>query len=421
MQKQDYAGLSRTFDAYFPDVKGLVEKTEQFYKADYAQTEKCPLMNYDNTRLIGTFTLNKGDHDTTLPRLYFEKKGERTNPNFYIITRPTLTDCQERIIHVGTSVSDASQSSCSVSALTGGVMPYSEKKQTYSTYLKIMSTVKNYGYCNVYEIPTGYEDINIKGLNGKTLSREVFAKQIFSFLGPTYKYHDMYKYLTSPEEMTQKEAQNQRDNTIWQAVVSFKNMVENASPEMLKTLKQLREAKEATKPNDGQEITITQDGLNNITFTFKNKVELLSPDEFKFDRLVGLEKVITPSARILCQTGDTVYEQYTSYIAHKVKNGAKDQNVNPVPLKQTAIYAFEKTFIEHSGANEQITFKNIFLGNLQHDPGLNSRSVMSDGGNSAIELDFGKTPSLKDIKDLTYALETLFGLDPNTTKVTLAF
>ena len=124
MQKQDYAGLSRTFDMYYPDVKQLVKETEQFYDSNYTDTERWPLTDYDNVRLIGTFTLNKGDHDVTLPRLYFKKEAEMTNPSFYVIARPSPQDTQQRIIHIGTSVSDASQNSCSVSALTGGVVAH---------------------------------------------------------------------------------------------------------------------------------------------------------------------------------------------------------------------------------------------------------------------------------------------------------
>lgn len=426
MQKQDYAGLSRTFDVYYPDVKQLVKETEQFYNSNYTDSETWRLTDYSNVRLIGMFTLNKNDYDLTLPRLYFKKKAEMTNPVFYIITSPSLEDTQERIIHIGTSVEAAAPYACSVSALTGGVVPNVDKLRGYSTYLKIMSYVKRYGYCTVYELQTGYDNIHIKGINGTTFTKETFAKQIFNFVNCDkngYKFNDDPFKISSQTERFHWQEQNTRNGKIWDAVSSFK-VVANAGPELLHTLNRLRGIDEGKDSNNEQEITITQDGLNNITFTFKNKVELLTPDELKFDKFVGLEKVITPSARILCQTGDTVYDKYTSYIAHKVKNGANDQNVNPVPLKQTALNEFEKTFCDLANPNGKIAYKNIFLGGLKHTEELNryhTISISADNTNSAIEMDFGKKLSFSEVRTLTYAVEKLFDLDPDKTKVTLSF
>lgn len=417
MQNTNYLSLWQDFDAHFPYVKELVINAEQFYDKHFdskkLETNGNQPFNLADKTLVGYFKIVEGTEEAVLPPLKFEKTSNLANPYFYLVVTP-----EDEIIYIGSSLDDVKPKSCSVSALTGGILPKTNSKTAYKIYLGILSAVRKYGSCDVYQLNTGYENIKIKDLNGdfmtkKKVSRE-FAETVNAFIIAS---NIEIPILNTPEYSTGTIDIDETREEIWKAVSVWGSIIGYK----LEAVTHRNELAAKKCNEEGQEITITQDGLNNITFTFKNKVELLSPDEFKFDRLVGLEKVITPSARILCQTGDTVYEQYTSYIAHKVKNGAKDQNVNPVPLKQTALYAFEKTFIEHSGANEQITFKNIFLGNLQHDPGLNSRSVMSDGGNSAIELDFGKTPSLKDIKDLTYALETLFGLDPNTTKVTLAF
>ena len=82
MQKQDYAGLSRTFDAYYPNVKRLVEETELFYQSSGLNWH----LDKTTVRLIGTFTINNNDKDATLPRLYFKKEAEKTNPYFYVIS-----------------------------------------------------------------------------------------------------------------------------------------------------------------------------------------------------------------------------------------------------------------------------------------------------------------------------------------------
>ena len=418
MQKQDYAGLSRTFDMYYPDVKQLVKETEQFYDSTYTDTERWPLTDYDNVRLIGTFTLNKGDHDMTLPRLYFKKEAEMTNPSFYVITRPSLQDAQERIIHIGTSVSDASQNSCSVSALTGGVVPYIEKLSPFSTYLKIMSYVKKYGYCTAYEIQSGYEDICIKGINGKVMPKVKFAKQIFSFLNPDYNYKDMYQELVYPEKQTQKASQNARDSKIWSAVVSFKTMV-NTKPEVLDALAKLSEPVMKKYKDDQQEITVGQNG-NNITFRFKKRLLPISNEEYWTKKANELEKFIPTSAKILCQTGDTVYDKYTSYVSHKLKVGETiDNDVEKKFAKlQKKLIAFEDFIGNINNGEKRIEYGNIYLGGVTHAVNGTYRTF-NDGTDSRISITLTQAPTLEKIKVIADVIKDLFDLDPET-KVILA-
>ena len=424
MQKQDYAGLSRTFDMYYPDVKQLVEETEQFYNSNDTDSERWCLTDHSNVRLIGTFTLNKSDYDVALPRLYFKKEAEMTNPAFYVITRPSLQvlqDTQERIIHIGTSVEAAMPYACSVSAITGGIIPHTEKSRAFSTYLKIMSYVKKYGYCTVYELQTGYDDICIKGINGTTLAKETFAKQIFNFVNcdsTGKKFND--DFFLSQEEKVQKDIQNHRNNNIWDAVTSFKTMV-NTKPEILDAMTKLNEPIMKKYKDDQQEITVEQNG-NDIIFMFKNHVDFITHKEHNEKKYNEIDKIIPASAKILCQTGDTVYEKYASYIAHKVK-GCDESVKSPERYffdKQEKLENFELKIINILGDKDlQVEYGNIYVGDLKHE--ARYISLYSDGTESKIVITTDKKPTLMDIQGLALSIEALFDLDMGETKVTLAF
>lgn len=425
MQKQDYAGLSRTFDMYYPDVKQLVKETEQFYNSTYTDTERWRLDSYDNVRLIGTFTLNKSDHDVTLPRLYFKKEAEMTNPTFYVVTRPAPQD-KERIIHIGTSVEAAVPYACSVSALTGGILPHIEKSRAFSVYLKIMSYVKKYGYCTVYEIQSGYDDICIRGINGTTYAKEAFSKQIFNFVNCDNngkRFND--DFFLSPEERVQKQKQSYRDNNIWDAVVSFKTMV-NTKPEILDALAKLSDPvmkkcngnqQEAT---DSQEITIYYYG-DSLVFNFKNKVSVMSPEDCESNKEAEFERFITPSAKILCQTGDTVYEKYTAFVAHKVKTNDRpnEQAARKLIKKQSDFSSFEQTVIDAFPDCKHIEYQNIYLGEIEHK--IKNYSLLNDGAGSRITIDTKKMPDIASIRSVVCAIYGLFDLDLGLTKTMLCF
>ena len=413
MQKQDYAGLSRTFDMYYPDVKQLVKETEQFYNSNDTDSERWCLTDYSNVRLIGTFTLNKSDYDMTLPRLYFKKEAEMTNPAFYAITRPSPQDTQERIIHIGTSVEAAVPYACSVSALTGGILPHIEKNRAFSVYLKIMSCIKRYGYCTVYELQTGYDDICIKGINGATYAKEAFSKQIFNFVNcdsTGKRFND--DFFLSQEEKAKKDMQSYRNNNIWDAVVSFKTMV-NTKPEVLDAMAKLSEPAKEKHEDDQQEIMVTQNG-DEITFKLKKTVILISSEEERAKKDNELEKFIPTSAKILCQTGDTVYDKYTSYIVHKLNGGGKidEETEKKFAKYQKRLDAFETFISDITDGDKWIEYGNIYFGNLKHI--ISGYHIFNDGTAPRISIRLGSSPSLEKINIIADAIKDFFGLDPET-------
>ena len=407
MQKQDYAGLSRTFDMYYPDVKHLVKETEQYYDTRNFNVQENPLLFSERANLIGAFQINRADTEATLPRLFFMKKTTKTNPYFYAVTIPAHSEKGEPILYLGTSIDVASPNACSVSALTGGITPYIEKCRTYSAYLKIMLAVKKYGSCNVYEIPTGYEDIDIRGINGITFGREMFAKQIFNHI----IFEDNNSL--SSEERTQKESQTTRDNKIWSAVVSFKTMV-NTKPEVLDMLAKLNEPVMKKYKDDRQEITVEQNG-NNITFRFKKRLLPISSEEYSAKKANELEKLIPTSAKILCQTGDTVYDKYASYVSHKFKAGETiDDEVEKKFTKlQKKLIAFEDFIGNINNGEKRIEYGNIYLRGIEH--AVNGKyHTFYDNTDSRISITLTEAPTLETIKLIANIIKDLFGLDPET-------
>ena len=407
MQKQDYAGLSRTFDMYYPDVKHAVKETEQYYGTRNFNVDENPLLFSERANLIGTFQINRADAEATLPRLFFMKKTTKTNPYFYAVTIPTHSEKGEPILYLGTSIDTASPNACSVSALTGGVTPYIEKCRTYSAYLKIMLAVKKYGSCNIYEIPTGYENIDIRGINGITFGREMFAKQIFNHI----IFEDNNSL--SSEERPQKEAQTTRDNKIWSAVVSFKTMV-NTKPEVLDMLAKLNEPVMKKYKDDQQEITVEQNG-NNITFRFKKRLLPISSEEYSAKKANELEKLIPTSAKILCQTGDTVYDKYTSYVSHKFKAGGtvNDEVEKKFANLQKKLIAFEDFIGNINNGEKRIEYGNIYLRDITH--AINgSYHTFNDGTDSRISITLTEAPTLEKIKLIADNIKDLFDLDPET-------
>lgn len=407
MQKQDYAGLSRTFDMYYPDVKQLVKETEQYYNTRNFNVHENPLLFSERANLIGTLQINRADTEATLPRLYFMKKTTKTNPYFYAVTIPAHSEKGEPILYLGTSIDAASPNACSVSALTGGVAPYIEKFRTYSAYLKIMLAAKKYGSCDIYEIPTGYEDIDIRGINGITFGREMFAKQIFNHIVSEDNSS------LSPEERAQKEAQTARDSKIWNAVVSFKTTV-NTNPELLYTMAKLNEPVMKRYKDDQQEITVEQDG-NRITFRFKKKPFPISSEEYKAKKDNELDKFIPTSAKILCQTGDTVYDKYTSYVAHKLKvGGTIDDEVEKKFAKlQKKLIAFEDFIGNINNGEKRIEYGNIYLGGVTHAVNGTYRTF-NDGTDSRISITLTQAPTLEKINIIADIIKDLFDLDPET-------
>ena len=413
MQKQDYAGLSRTFDAYFPSVKQLVEQTEQFHNKQLVQSENTsyglsfPTINLDVARQVGTLEINLKDVECFLPRLYFKKMDDRTNPYFYVITTP-----DDGILYFGSSLEDAKPKSivASVSALTGGLAPVLETKQMYIAYLGLLSAVKKYGYCKVYELKTGYENIKLIDVKGKQIPLRTKSE----YLAPALSHQLMESLEAIPiiNQFTAQfmdDSQKVRDEEIWSAVSTFKGMIKNGLVDKLEMRPQ---------PTDNQEIIVEYYG-DDIMFRFKNKVSLMTDEEYGIKKTTELEKFVPTSAKILCQTGDTVYDKYTSYIAHKIKEDGKvDEKTTRRLIKlQSEFTSFERSIIDLGGGDKHIEYGNIYLGDLKH--AVTSYRLFNDGTDSRITVNIGKSPTLAEIRLIICGIKDLFDLDPET-KVILA-
>lgn len=415
MQKQDYAGLSRTFDVYFPHAKQLVEQTEIHHNKLFTQQEEqtygfgMSKVNLGQSRLIGTFEINNKDDGSVLPRLYFKKSAEGTNPYFYTITTPNL-----EILYVGSSLDDSKPktTTASISAITGGVVPFTESKQLYIVYLGILSAIKRYGYCKVYEIKTGYENIEMVGMDGVCMSKKdlskCFAADTSLFLMSSLKYVPVINQLIMQLDNNQKV----RDDEIWDAVSTFKGMIRN------RIIGKFEEKKQEIA--DNQEITIYHYG-DSMVFNFKNKLSVMSPEDCESSKETEFERFISPSAKILCQTGDTVYDKYTAYIAHKVKtdNKPNEQVARKFIKKQSEFSSFEQTIIDAFPDCKHIEYQNIYLGEIEHK--IKNYSLLNNGGASRIIIDIQKTPDIASIRSVVCAIYSLFDLDLGLTKTMLCF
>lgn len=236
MQKQDYAGFSRTFDVFFPDVKQLVKETEEFYNKEVYDRNFyfIPEQTFGNEKYLGRLELNKNDADCTLPRFYFSKSeyASNFNPYFYLITTP-----KHEPIYIGTSIDNTKQKSCSISAMTGGLLPVIEKQEVYNAYLGILVAIKKYGYCEIYTIPTGYENTVIKNCSGEIMpKKEMFTRdfneQVFHYIRNDSAFL-LYCNTSSFNNDCFREdngvfyEQKERNDKIWGAVSTFKGMVKN--------------------------------------------------------------------------------------------------------------------------------------------------------------------------------------------------
>ena len=200
-----------------------------------------------------------------------------------------------------------------------------------------------------------------------------------------------------------------RDEEIWSAVSTFKGMIKNGLVDKLEMRPQ---------PTDNQEIIVEYYG-DDIMFRFKNKVSLMTDEEYGIKKTTELEKFVPTSAKILCQTGDTVYDKYTSYIAHKIKEDGKvDEKTTRRLIKlQSEFTSFERSIIDLGGGDKHIEYGNIYLGDLKH--AVTSYRLFNDGTDSRITVNIGKSPTLAEIRLIICGIKDLFDLDPET-KVILA-
>ena len=167
------------------------------------------------------------------------------------------------------------------------------------------------------------------------------------------------------------------------------------------------------QPIDNQEIIVEYYG-DDITFRFKNKVSLMTDEEYGIKKTTELEKFVPTSAKILCQTGDTVYDKYTSYIAHKIKDDGKVDEKTAIRLNklQNEFTSFERSIIDLAGGDKHIEYGNIYLGDLKHE--VNSYRLFNDGTDSRITVNLGKSPTLSDISLIACGIIDLFDLDTKT-------
>lgn len=417
MQNNDYAGLSRTFDTYFPGVKTLVKQTEQFHNKQFEQAENAsfgmsmPTLNLEIARQIGLFELNTKDVECILPRLFFKKTDDRTNPYFYVITTP-----DNGILFFGSSIEDAKPKSivASVSALTGGLVPVLETKQMYIVYLGLLSAIKKYGYCKVYELKTGYENIKLIDVKGKQIPLRTKSE----YLAPALSHQLMESLEAIPiiNQFTAQfmdDSQKVRDEEIWSAVSTFKGMIKNGLI-----------GKEEKKPKKTKKHTIkVKQEDDRLTFFFDDEVELYSYDEFKDAMDEKMEKLVPTSAKILCQTGETVYDKYTSYIAKKVNETPKKKPTRNVEEMGEFLYYFENMSANFFGHDIKIRYFNIHFIGMPTD----KHSKFYDGFSLGtlkyeephIVIKNAKDITLEHIKKTAVILENLFELDPEETDVIL--
>ena len=416
MQNNDYAGLSRTFDTYFPGVKTLVKQTEQFHNKQFEQAENAsfgmsmPTLNLEIARQIGLFELNIKDVECILPRLFFKKTDDRTNPYFYVITTP-----DNGILYFGSSLEDAKPKSivASVSALTGGLVPVLETKPLYIVYLGLLSAVRKYGHCKVYELKTGYENIKLTDAKGNAISKKAqaryFAQDFSMDLMTSFGCIPPINQLTVPLD----DGQKVRDDEIWDAVSTFNGMIRNGLI-----------GKQENKPEKNKKHTIkVKQEDDRLTFFFDYEVELYSYTDLKDAMDERMEKLVPTSAKILCQTGETVYDKYTSYIAKKVNETPKKKPTRNVEERGEFLYYFENMSANFFGHDIKIRYFNIHFIGMPTD----KHSKFYDGFSLGtlkyeephIVIKNAKDITLENIKKTAVILENLFELDPEETDVIL--
>lgn len=149
MENNFFSGLSRTFEAYFPQIRPIVEETVTYYSNQFKPKHQ---FDYSNVTKVGTFTISDDEVDSVLPKLiYTVPPSVGKNPNFYLVTSP-----DGAIIYVGTTEKGKIRKPLSASTITGGLLPSADSKDAYFVYLRVMSAVRYYGHCDVYSVDTKF-------------------------------------------------------------------------------------------------------------------------------------------------------------------------------------------------------------------------------------------------------------------------
>lgn len=227
METNHNSGFSLTFEAYFPQIKMLIEETEQFYNKQFEKLESSELLGYEKPELkqarkIGTLSLNLKDVNEILPRIYLQKEDKQANPYFYLITNP-----YNDVLYIGTRLECENILSMSVSALTGGFLPPTETKEAYNLYLGLMSAIKYYQFCIVYDVDTCYKDVILKDQYGEDknyIVKKVLPTAIYKQLIEAEKENN-FNQLPILNQRNGNTAQQDNINKIWEAVSLFKGML----------------------------------------------------------------------------------------------------------------------------------------------------------------------------------------------------
>ncbi len=396
--------LYRAFEEYFPQVKSLAEEIQKDYNVLFKQIEpensenKKPLKN---VRKIGELQVYNESY--SLPKLYFKKESDRTNPYFYLITSPDNIP-----IYAGTSLDTNGAASMSVSATTGGICPPTSTKDSYSIYLYLLSAVRYFGFCLVYDVQTGFENVKIEDYYGNDLTRTLkqdMASKIYSkLLWNNYKPGEV-RFL-SP--LTKIGKQTSKEEEIWKCVSAFNTMVDNGLVKI--------EEKE-----DKQTITLIPiaGGLK-ISFSKKVKFENdYSPlsDNFVASHVEQASKLMKNE-----KFWDQVEKSASTLDHNKVNEYFKNQYKEyPVPgedtrvpiireAKSTKQNEFEKKIKKASFGNVSFRYVNIL--------GSENSSILFDGGDSSIEI-YGEcaNPTLFEIQEIIEAVTTAFGIDDGETRI----
>lgn len=299
MENNFYSGLSRTFEAYFPQVKESVKQTIEFFNAetftlptpkvddeqsafvsDYIPRRNGPKKHA--SKLVGKFTIEDGDEENILPKLKYEvQSGCGKNPTFYLVTTP-LDD----VIYIGTTETGKRKKSVSASTLTGGLLPPHDNRDAYCAYLGIMSVVKKFGHALVYEVDTQYSNtfLDQYGCKTKIYPTNIIIDNIINELYDAAERNGSLMISSMPGCDEETSVQAKTSISIWNSVKSFFNMYKNGALNV------------KGNPSNGEEIKVAVRGDRfSMVFSSNFMHEIMKKKKEKEDnKIKGLisEKVI---------------------------------------------------------------------------------------------------------------------------------
>jgi hypothetical protein len=378
MENNFFSGLSRTFEEHYPQIRPLVEETEQFYTEKFLELEtKSPSLyegkkKLKNATLIGQLVIDGDDRYNLLPRIVLDEKVPgKNNPKFYIITNPA-----GEALYIGTSLESFNDNGFSVSTITGGLMPPTNSDVAYKLYLGIMSAVRKYRYCKVYEIDTGYESVEIKNQYGETLNKKLSSKKLVSEIcNYLIESSEEYPAIMWPGmKQNGKTKQDSRSEEIWEAVKMFKKMVKeklipiNSMFDRLNGKKNDDAEKEDNKPFVEVELL-----TDIIIINFLKEIDFNSYDEWKKKQDEAINNLVSKKAIELCEPEKDNDVCKNKFLKSVISVPAFGRPAEYPHEEETEVYGdsrsvtFEKEVSELFGKDAVITYRNInaFGGNYK--------------------------------------------------------